>query len=285
MEADSWLSSILDGRKERGGPAKQMAMIDSGNQTFTRTPTTTMHPTLTIRRYQGEHPRHQHAFTQLVLPVSGRMEIEVEGRGARLDSTMAALVAPNSAHAQQAEADSRFLVLDCPTSWLQEQALDALAQRIYVPVSPATRRLIEFAELAGNDALINHAMQLAPLILSSLAAGPLSAPVGVQRLLAQVQANPATAWSNEAMASVAAMSLSQLHLRFRELFDTTPQAWLSQVRLRKAQQWLTETRLPIAEIALRSGYSDQAALTRAMNRLLGTTPAAWRNSTDKKQLR
>ena len=263
------------------GTFKQMAMINSANQTLTSA-TVAMNPILTIRRYQGESPHHQHAFTQLVLPIHGRMEIEVQGHGARLDTSTAALVAPGMAHAQQADADSRFLVLECPDTWLQEKALSALAQRIYVPVSPATRRLIEFAELAGSEALVSHAGQLAPLILAALAAGPQSAPGGIQRLLAQVQANPAAAWSNDAMASLAAMSLSQLHLRFRELFDTTPQAWLSQVRLRQAQRWLTETRLPIAEIALRCGFSDQAALTRAMSRVCGTTPALWRKNADSK---
>lgn len=241
-----------------------------------------MAPTLDIRRYRGEHPRHQHAFTQLVLPISGRMEIDVEGRGARLDAGTAALVAPGAAHAQMAEPGSRFLILDCPSTWLQEQALHSLAQRIYVPISPATRRLIEFAELVGQEALVNSADQLAPLLLSSLASGPLAAPSGLQPLLAQLQANPAAAWSNEAMARIAGMSLSQLHLRFRQLFDETPQAWLTNVRMHKARQWLADSHLPIAEIALRSGFSDQAALTRAMSRLCGTTPAAYRKSLGKK---
>lgn len=260
-------------------------MVNSAQQTFDYLQQGAMSPVLTIRRYQGESPHHQHAFTQLVLPIHGRMEIEVQGHGARLDTSTAALVAPGMAHAQQADADSCFLVLDCPSSWLQDKALDTLAQRIYVPVSPAARRLIEFAELAGSQALINHAEQLAPLLVSALAAGPQSATGGLQRLLAQVQANPAAAWSNEAMASLAAVSLSQLHLRFRELLDTTPQAWLTQVRLRQAQRWLTDTHLPIAEIALRCGFCDQAALTRAMSRQCGTTPAVWRKNTGMKSPR
>ncbi|WP_156684121.1 AraC family transcriptional regulator [Pseudomonas sp. Leaf127] len=241
-----------------------------------------MAPTLDIRRYHGEHPHHQHDFTQLVLPISGRMEIDVEGHGARLDAGTAALVVPGARHAQVAEAGSRFLVLDCPPGDWQEQVLDSLAQRIYIPISPATRRLIEFAELVDARTLGNSAGQLAPLLLSSLACSPLSAPSGIQALLAQLQANPAAAWTNDAMARLAGMSLSQLHLRFRALFDQTPQAWLADVRLHKARQWLTDSRLPIAEIALRCGFSDQAALTRAMHRLCGVTPAAYRKSLGKK---
>jgi AraC-like DNA-binding protein len=36
--------------------------------------------------------------------------------------------------------------------------------------------------------------------------------------------------------------------------------------------------MPIAEIALQLGYSDQTALTRAMRRELDQTPAAYRRS-------
>ncbi|WP_372438855.1 AraC family ligand binding domain-containing protein, partial [Pandoraea sputorum] len=101
-------------------------MVNSAQQTFDYLQQGAMSPVLTIRRYQGESPHHQHAFTQLVLPIHGRMEIKVQGHGARLDTSTAALVAPGMAHAQQADADSCFLVLDCPSSWLQDKALDTL---------------------------------------------------------------------------------------------------------------------------------------------------------------
>ncbi|MCS5517414.1 helix-turn-helix domain-containing protein [Pseudomonas qingdaonensis] len=47
---------------------------------------------------------------------------------------------------------------------------------------------------------------------------------------------------------------------------------LTRVRIEQAQRWLGDSHLPIAEIALRSGFSDQAALTRAMQRVGGITP-------------
>ncbi|WNW11603.1 AraC family transcriptional regulator [Pseudomonas sp. DTU_2021_1001937_2_SI_NGA_ILE_001] len=240
-----------------------------------------MLPTLDIRHYLGEHPRHQHAFTQLVLPICGRMDIEVEGRGAQLDSRTAAVVAAGAAHAQSAEAHSRFLILDCPPTWLPEQNLAPLARQLFVPIAPAARHLIEFADLTGSRVLPQHAGQLAPLLLAALGQRPAAMPCSFERLLARVQANPQAQWSNSDMARLAGLGLSQLHLRFRERFATSPQAWLASVRLQRARQWLTESDLPIAEIALRSGYSDQAALTRAMSRVEGVTPAALRRSLGK----
>lgn len=231
---------------------------------------------LEIRTYQTENPDHQHDFAQLVLPIHGRMEIDVDGRSGYVDHSLAALVSPGSTHSQMTQRDSRFLILDCPATALENIQLTQLSRRIYVPIPPATRRLIEFAELTGNDQLAVNAAQLAPLLLASLSTQP-SVPAGaMDRLLTRVRAYPGASWSNEAMAKVAAMSMSQLHQRFRELFKQTPQAWLAELRMQQAQRWLCDSALPIADIALRCGFSDQAALTRAMQRLCGTTPAVYR---------
>lgn len=231
---------------------------------------------LEVRTYHTENPDHQHDFAQLVLPIHGRMAVDVDGRGGCIDPSLAALVSPGSAHSQLTQPDSRFLVLDCPAATLETLQMERLAQRIYVPISPATRRLIEFAELVGNDQLAASAGQLAPLLLASLASMPARPARGMDRLIARLQVSPGDNWNNEAMAQTAGMSLSQLHQRFRLLFDATPQAWLTQLRIEQAQRWLRDTPLPIIDIALRSGFCDQAALTRAMQRLCGTTPAVYR---------
>lgn len=231
---------------------------------------------LEVRTYHTENPDHQHDFAQLVLPIHGRMDVDVNGRGGCIDPSLAALVSPGSAHSQLTQPDSRFLVLDCSAATLETLRMERLSQRIYVPISPATRRLIEFAELVGNDQLAASAGQLAPLLLSSLASIPIQPAHGIERLIARLQACPGASWSNEAMARTAEMSMSLLHQHFRLRFDTTPQAWLAQLRIREAQRWLRDSPLAIAEIALRSGFSDQASLTRVMQRLSGTTPAAYR---------
>ena len=235
-----------------------------------------MLPSLDIRTYHGECVAHQHGFAQLVLPVRGRMEIEVQGRGACLDLSLAALVAPDAVHSQVAEVENRFLVVDCPPGWLEGATMAALMQRTYVPISASTRRLLEFADLVDSHELVASSAQLVPLLLNALARDAGQRATGMELLLAQLEANPGALWSNDAMARVAGISLSQLHKRFSGQLGETPQAWLADLRLREARKWLAQSNLPIAEIALRAGYCDQAALTRAMSRRLQTTPAAYR---------
>ncbi|WP_339548203.1 AraC family transcriptional regulator [Pseudomonas sp. RA_35y_Pfl2_P32] len=233
---------------------------------------------LEVRSYAGESPHHQHDHTQLVLPISGRMDIDVDGRGGCIDQSLAALVTPGSVHSQQTQVDSRFLVLDCTPTTLETLQIGRLAQQTYVPIPPATRRLIEFAELIGNAQLAIAASQLGPLLLSSLSPDTCGYSDPMEQLIARLRANPGADWSNPLMAQVANMSMSQLHQRFRQLFEMSPQAWLTDLRIQEAQRWLRGTSLPIAEIALRAGFSDQASLTRTMQRLSATTPAVYRKA-------
>jgi AraC family transcriptional regulator len=50
------------------------------------------------------------------------------------------------------------------------------------------------------------------------------------------------------------------------------------LRLDRARRLLSETELPLAEVALESGYCDQSHLTRTFRAELETTPAAFRRS-------
>lgn len=233
---------------------------------------------LEIRSYERENRHHYHDHAQLVLPVRGHMEIDVDGRGGCIDQSVAALVTPGSVHSQLSHAGSRFLVLDCAPKLLETLQMARLAQKKYLPISPATRRLIEFADLIGHEQLAFGAPQLGSLLLSSIGSDTFSSPSPMEQLIARLRANPGANWSNEVMAQAANISMSQLHQRFRQMFAMSPQAWLTQLRIQQAQRWLRGTSLPIAEIALRAGFCDQASLTRTMQRVSATTPAAYRRT-------
>ena len=56
----------------------------------------------------------------------------------------------------------------------------------------------------------------------------------------------------------------------------TPHQHVLALRVREATQLLRETRLPVAEVASRCGFSSQSALTHALRRQLGETPRAVR---------
>ncbi|MBX7551352.1 AraC family transcriptional regulator [Streptomyces sp. NPDC004232] len=82
------------------------------------------------------------------------------------------------------------------------------------------------------------------------------------------------------LASLAAdldLSRYQLLRAFRTTMGLPPYAWLAQYRVSRARV-LLESGLRPAEVAGLVGFADQAHLTRWFRRVLGVTPAAYRNS-------
>lgn len=74
----------------------------------------------------------------------------------------------------------------------------------------------------------------------------------------------------------AALSVSQFVRQFKASTGDTPHRYLVGLRLGHAQRMLRTSTLPIADIAVRCGFSHQEHLTRVMRSRLGTTPGAVR---------
>lgn len=79
------------------------------------------------------------------------------------------------------------------------------------------------------------------------------------------------------LASKLAMSTSQFRRRLAAVADTTPQAYITSIRMQKARNLLdTDSSLTILEIALRCGYDDQSSFTRAFKKFFGKSPTEYR---------
>jgi AraC-like DNA-binding protein len=79
------------------------------------------------------------------------------------------------------------------------------------------------------------------------------------------------------LAADLGLSRYQLLRAFRTTMGIPPYAWLAQHRVTRARR-LLDTGLRPAEVASLVGFADQAHLTRWFRRVLGVTPAAYRNS-------
>lgn len=79
-----------------------------------------------------------------------------------------------------------------------------------------------------------------------------------------------------AMADTASLSVFQLDRRMKRLFGLSTGQWLLKTRIEHACRQLADTAIPIAQIALESGYADQSAFTRQFRRTAGCTPSEFR---------
>lgn len=228
-----------------------------------------------IRSYGEQWASDRHEFAQLVLPVSGEVQLEIEGRGERLNPLKGAVVVAGAWHTQGSPVANHSLIVDVDQAVVRHPIWE---RRPFADISPAARKLVEFMYLAVTGRLAQPGLLQGwlPLLLDTLTLEPPRPHSRLSALLAYAEANLALPWTTESMAQFAHMSVSRLHALFQEELETSPRAWLLSKRIARACELLRHSSRSIADIAQQAGFADQSALTRAMRNHVDTTPAAYR---------
>lgn len=78
------------------------------------------------------------------------------------------------------------------------------------------------------------------------------------------------------LAGVVQLSTSHFFRAFRKTFRQSPLGYIMQRRIRRAQELMLASRLPLSQVALECGMCDQAHFCRAFRRIVGINPKAWR---------
>jgi AraC-like DNA-binding protein len=233
---------------------------------------------IAVRSYGKQSTADTHDFCQLVLPLAGELSMDIAGREAVVDRSVAAYVEAGSRHDQVSEGINRSLILDLHARDLDARTADRLASRRFLPVTPEATNLIDYmGSLLSSERLRPHKLNLwVPLLVDALLGDEPQVPSRLASLLSAVEANLSKHWTVENMASQVGVSASRLHAIFQETLGKSPRVWLTDLRLEHVCRLLSRTDLSIAELAYRFGYADQSALTRAMRKATGMTPAAYR---------
>lgn len=233
--------------------------------------------TVEVRRYSGEVERHQHDYHQVILPCSGVLEIEIERHSGRVAGSVASFVPAGRSHTFLAKREHAFIVLDIPSGHGTD-GIDDEAIPPFFTVGPEVQGLIDYMAVVGSQAELSPLLRAAwsALILDRLAKQRGKADrveTAMRRAIAFMKLRLADSIRVGDIAEAAGISSTRLHGAFAKRYATTPHAQLVALRLDAAERMLADPHLSIAEIAIRSGHSDQSALTRAMQRERGTTPA------------
>jgi len=72
------------------------------------------------------------------------------------------------------------------------------------------------------------------------------------------------------------LSASHFARSFKISLGTSTHQWLIRHRVDHAKHLMSQTGVSLTDIAIQSGFSDQAAFTRAFHRLVGVSPGRWR---------
>lgn len=140
-----------------------------------------------------------------------------------------------------------------------------------------------FAEHGGRDAALNRLSEVVLIYLlrhavtGGLLRVGLVAGLADSRLakaLNAIHAEPARAWTLQALAALAGMSRARFAARFADVVGQPAIDYLAGWRLSVAQGLLAQGR-QVKSIADEVGYGSPNALTRAFTQRLGRTPTEW----------
>jgi AraC-like DNA-binding protein len=81
------------------------------------------------------------------------------------------------------------------------------------------------------------------------------------------------------VAEACNLSVSHFARAFKKTFHRPPYKWLTERRVDRARDLITNSRLPLADIATQCGFADQSALNRSFKRIHGASPGIWRRRT------
>lgn len=103
-------------------------------------------------------------------------------------------------------------------------------------------------------------------------------PQQMRRVIDYIQAYLGQDLSLEALAHQAGYSPYHFARLFRQTTGMSPHHFVLQLRIERAQQLLKERDLPLADIALESGFANQSHFTRAFKQHLGLTPRTYQQA-------
>ncbi|SCL72378.1 transcriptional regulator, AraC family [Micromonospora citrea] len=143
-----------------------------------------------------------------------------------------------------------------------------------LPAAELRDRRVPLAQVWGDreaDRLGERAEQAPAAVLTEVAVGRLRAVGGPEPLAARVVAALAGGATVAAAAAEVGLDARALHRRSRHLFGYGPKTLARILRMRRALA-LARAGTPLAEVAARCGYADQAHLTRDVRDLAGVPP-------------
>ncbi len=237
---------------------------------------------------------HAHDFHQIVIGLQGRAEFEIEGLGGEISAFSGCIVPANHVHYYVGQGENRQLILDLPanapslTGYHHELSRLFDAPRFFALDKPL-KHYLDFLLL--EQSCSQHGLsaaqsdRLAATFLGSLHArlggGPASPKVrrlDLAKLDRFIDHHLASPISVADLAGQACLSEAHFSSCFREQTGLTPWQYVRRRRLEAARRLLEESRMPLSQIAVNTGFAHQSALSHAFRSTFGCPPSQLRRS-------
>jgi transcriptional regulator GlxA family with amidase domain len=129
-----------------------------------------------------------------------------------------------------------------------------------------------------TDALVHSRPRFGMLAHLPLSVGPPTnrgglAPARANRVCEYIDSHLQENIALEVLAEIAQLSVHHFARAFRQTLGIPPHNYMVQRRVEHAQQLLRSTDLPLSEIAIVAGFTDQSHLARHFRTITGVSPS------------
>lgn len=224
---------------------------------------------LSLRHYGASHGSHAHDYFQVLLGLSGVLELEVRGHGRRIAAGQGCVITPGDRHDFESREGSRCLVLDTShADWARcayDPAKTAQALALGNYLAEALQQPGSLAQLHGPALLLEAWEAASPAASKS---PRYARSIHWEQLATWTQQRLHEPLSVAQLASQVFLSPTQFATRCRRETGLSVMQWLRRQRMALAVQ-LRQRGMSVADTALHCGYQSPSALTAALKRLSG----------------
>jgi AraC-like DNA-binding protein len=232
---------------------------------------------LDLRSYSGETRGHHHDFHQLVLPVEGRLSMDIAGSEGDVSESDIALIAAGKNHQFSGSEHNCFIVADVPAALAPE--LEKLPP--FIALDAALAQYVRFlhqqlAQPGSSGSSERQMLLLLVELLKERYGQNLRLDKRIETLRDYLDANFRQPLSQARLAAVASLSSRQMNEVFRRELGMTPQQYLLEKRMQHAWQLLSNGNLQVQQVAEQSGYASLAGFSDRFRRHFGVSPRHFR---------
>ncbi|MCT4583852.1 MAG: AraC family transcriptional regulator [Peptostreptococcaceae bacterium] len=209
-----------------------------------------------IRSYSENAYEHNHLYSQLILPLEGKLNIKTNDYKIKLDDEHLFYLPPKSNHIYHANSMNKFLVVDIPndiSSFLANNILKNEQHQIIDDRWKSIRSLLLNEAKTANTNSLNHLINYACSFLLEE-----TKPKSVE----YIHNNFHKKISIKELAIIENFNENHYIEWFNKKIGMTPNIYIQKLRLKKAKEYLLQTDFSLLMIAQLIGYKQQSSLTR-----------------------
>lgn len=234
-----------------------------------------MSDSLSIRAYTNTVLSHEHDYHQIVLPLRGQIEIEVDGRQGEVGIGQSVIIQKGVTHHFKAHERSRFLVADIYDLPKQVQ----LPASPFATISAPMQAYCSFVE-TQLQYQVDEYLEVGMIALFKQILGDQTFLPKIDnrmtRALTYLNENLDQPCSLQVLAQCANLSPSHFKAEFKREMGKTTREYVMELRMKKARALLAYTDMPIPLVAQRVGYANQSAFTRRFSDFFKESPRRYR---------